>query len=188
MVRDKGDISVSCNWENAYLNTTLKWCCSSCITIFNVYVYILSIDEGFHEIHVLLIIYHNLKMFLQIFCKPLHFFIQGDSKMLSQTWGVDCSLPNKVKKSMHTSLLIWISAWSAHSPKISLLDFGPQGHLKQLVYGTCLHQECLLYKPTVLVGFTDKTPKDWGSVNVQAMKPISRALILMTCHLSFIAR
>jgi hypothetical protein len=33
-------------------------------------------------------------------------------------------------------------------------------HQKQLVYVTCVDQECLQYKQNVLCGLTDKNPKD----------------------------
>ena len=47
-----------------------------------------------------------------------------------------------------------------HSPDTNILDFCLLGHLKDLLYVTYLHQECLQHKPLVLQGPTDKIPKN----------------------------
>ena len=61
----------------------------------------------------------------------------------------------------------------ARSHDINLLDVCLRGHLKQLVYATCLHQECLKYKLIVLSYPADRNPKDRGRANVQFMKLVS---------------
>ena len=49
-------------------------------------------------------------------------------------------------------------------------------------FATCLNQECLLYKPTVLGGPTDKDPKDWGQ---QMCRPWNLSVLTKKVYMDF---
>jgi hypothetical protein len=53
------------------------------------------------------------------------------------------------------------------------LDFCSWGQLEQLIYATCLHQECLLHKQIVSGDPTDNNPKDCDRAKLQAMELVS---------------